>query len=221
MILMKYSEEPARGGLYVVTGMEFSGGRPYRDVINACIEGGAGIIQLREKNWPVSRVVQVGREVRDITRKNGVLFIVNDRVDLALALEADGVHVGQEDLPLQVVRKLVGSKLIVGVSAGTPEQALEAERNGADYIGVGPVFPTETKKDARPPRGLEILGQIRQAVSLPMYAIGGIKLHNVASVIRAGADGAAVISAVVGAADIAGAARDFVAEIDRAKTIIH
>jgi len=221
MILMKHTEEPARGGLYVVTGMEFSGGRAYRDVVNACIEGGAGIIQLREKNWSVSRVFEVGREVREITRKRGALFIVNDRVDLALALKADGVHVGQEDLPLQAVRKLVGSKLIVGVSAGTPEQALQAERNGADYIGVGPVFHTETKKDARPPRGLEILEQVRQAVSLPIFAIGGIKLHNVASVIRAGADGAAVVSAVVGAADIAGAARDFVTEIDRVKRSNH
>ncbi len=217
MILMKYTGIPVRSGLYVVTGMEFSGGRPYREVVSACINGGAGIIQLREKTWSASRLIQVGREIRELTRKSGTLFIVNDRVDLALALEADGVHVGQDDLPLPVVRKLAGNKMIIGVSAGNPREALEAENNGADYIGVGPVYPTETKKDTRSPRGLEILAEIRQAVSLPIYAIGGIKLHNVAPVIRAGADGAAVVSAVVGAADIAAAARALTAEIERAK----
>ncbi|WP_418791637.1 thiamine phosphate synthase [Phosphitispora sp. TUW77] len=221
MNLINHTGIALRGGLYVVTGEDFFAARSYREVVSACIEGGAGIIQLREKNWPASRIFEVGREVREITHKSGVLLIINDRVDLALALEADGVHIGQEDIPLRAVRKLAGSKLIIGVSVGTPEQALEAERSGADYIGVGPIFPTETKKDARFPRGLQILTQIRQAVSLPIYAIGGVKLHNVASVIRAGADGVAVVSAVVGAADITDAARNFVAEIDRAKTIIH
>jgi len=204
---------PSRGGLYVVTGQEFSRGRPYSEVVKACIKGGAGIIQLREKHWPASKILKVGRELRQITREAGVLFIINDRVDLAAAVKADGVHIGQRDVSLERVRKTVGPKMIVGVSAGTPEEARAAELHGASYIGVGPIFPTETKKDARPPRGLLVLGDIRQSVGLPIYAIGGIKIHNVASVIKAGADGAAVVSAVVGAEDIAGAARAFVEEI--------
>ena len=205
------------GGLYVVTGEEFSRGRAYPEVIKACIAGGAALIQFREKLWPAARLVEIGRELRKITRQAGVLFIVNDRVDVALALKADGVHVGQQDIPAAAVRQMVGPDMIVGVSAGTTEEALAAERDGASYIGVGPIFPTETKKDARSPRGLAKLAEIRRAVHIPIYAIGGIKAHTAAAVILAGADGAAVVSAVVGAADITGAARALAAEISKAK----
>ncbi len=208
---------PHRGGLYVITGQEFSGKRSYAEVVQACITGGAGLIQLREKHWPTAKLVETGRELRRLTREAGVLFIVNDRVDVAMAVEADGVHIGQQDMPLEIVRKMVGPDMVVGVSAGTPAEARAAERSGASYIGVGPIFPTATKKDARPPRGLQLLGEIRRATSLPIYAIGGIKVHNVASVIKAGADGAAVISAVVGADDITEAARAFVKEIREAR----
>lgn len=205
------------GGLYVVTGEEFSRGRAYPEVIKACIAGGAALIQFREKLWPAARLVEIGRELRKITRKAGVLFIVNDRVDVALALKADGVHVGQQDIPAAAVRQMVGPDMIVGVSAGTTEEAWAAERDGASYIGVGPIFPTETKKDARSPRGLEKLAEIRRAVNIPIYAIGGIKTHNAAAVILAGADGAAVVSGVVGADDITGAARALAEEISKAK----
>lgn len=207
----------SRGGLYVVTGQDFSGGRSYQEVAAACIRGGAAVIQLREKSWPVAILLETGRELRKMTREAGVLFIVNDRVDLALALEADGVHVGQQDLPVQIVRKLAGPGMIIGISAGNPEEALAAEKGGANYIGVGPIFPTATKKDTRTPRGLDLLGEIRRATSLPIFGIGGIKVDNAAAVIRAGADGVAVVSAVVGADDIEGAARAFVAEINTAK----
>ncbi len=205
------------GGLYIITGEEFSRGRSYTEVIQACISGGATAVQLREKHWPASWLVEAGRKLRRITQEAGVLFIVNDRVDVAMAVEADGVHIGQQDIPLELVRKIVGPHMVVGVSAGTPEEARAAEKDGASYIGVGPVFPTQTKKDARSPRGLRLLEEIRRATSLPIYAIGGIQIHNVASVIQAGADGAAVISAVVGADDVTGAVRAFVTEIQRAK----
>lgn len=205
------------GGLYVVTGEEFSSGRTYPEVIEACIRGGARIIQLREKTWPASRILEVGRYIRSVTLQNKVTFIVNDRVDLALALEADGIHVGQQDIPVQVVRKLVGPDMIVGASAGTTEEARKAERDGASYIGVGPVFPTETKKDARSPRGLDLLAEIKNSTKLPVYGIGGIKIENAGMVVRAGADGVAVVSAVVGADNIEEAARRFVEEIEKSK----
>lgn len=205
------------GGLYVVTGEEFSSGRTYPEVIEACISGGARVIQLREKTWPASKILEVGRYIRSVTRQNNVTFIVNDRVDLALALGADGIHVGQQDIPVQVVRKLVGPDMVVGTSAGTPEEARKAEKDGASYIGVGPVFPTETKKDARSPRGLDFLAEIKKSTNLPVYGIGGIKIENAGSVIRAGADGVAVVSAVVGAENIEEAARRFVEEIQKSK----
>ncbi len=210
---------PERGGLYVVTGQEFSGGRPTLEVAAACIKGGAGIIQLREKHWPADKLVEVGRELRKITRRAGVLFIINDRVDVAVAVEADGVHIGQQDIPLPLVRKMLAPGMVVGVSAGTPAEARAAERDGASYLGVGPIFLTGTKKDARPPGGLGLLSEIRRATGLPIYAIGGIKLGHTAAVIGAGADGVAVVSAVVGADDITAAARAFVNEILKGKQI--
>lgn len=201
----------------MVTGQDFSRGRSYTEVVSASIRGGAAVVQLREKLWPAAQLLKTGQELRRMTREAGVIFIVNDRVDLALALEADGVHVGQQDLPLETVRRIVGTGMIVGVSAGTPEEALLAEKNGASYIGVGPIFPTDTKKDALSPRGLSLLGEIRAATRLPIYGIGGIKVENAASVIRAGADGVAVVSSVVGADDIEAAARALVAEINKAR----
>ncbi len=201
----------------MVTGQDFSGGRSYAEVVRACISGGAGIIQLREKDWPAARLVEAGLMIREMTREAGVLFIVNDRVDVALAVGADGVHIGQQDIALPMVRKMVGPRMVVGISAGNPGEARKAELEGASYIGAGPIYPTETKKDASSPGGLGMLGEIRRATSLPIYAIGGIKINNAADVIRAGADGVAVISGVVGADDIARAARDFVEEISKAK----
>lgn len=207
---------PGRGGLYVVTGEDFSKGRLYADVVRECIAGGAGIIQLREKNWSASRIIEIGRELREITRQARVLLIINDRVDLAIALDADGVHVGQQDIPLPIVRKLIGPNMLVGVSAGSRQEAIDAERDGANYIGVGPIFPTDTKKDASPPGGLALLTEIKHSTNLPLYAIGGIKVDNVASVIGAGADGVAVVSAIVGAEDIAKSAAAFIQEINKA-----
>lgn len=202
-----------KSGLYVITCEELSGGRSTLEVVQKSLEGGASIIQLREKDWSAAKLIAVGRELRRLTRSMGAALIINDRVDLALALEADGVHVGQQDMPLTMVRRLAGPDMIVGVSAGDPAEARAAERDGASYIGVGPMFPTDTKKDTRSVRSVEMLGEIRQACGLPIFAIGGIKIEHTARVIRAGADGVAVITGVTGAIDIAGAARAFVEEI--------
>ena len=177
------------------------------DVIRAAIEGGATVVQYREKEGTTRRLLEESLALRRLTREAGVPFIVNDRVDVALAVEADGVHVGQDDMPAAVTRRLMGRDKIVGVSATNLQEALQAEKDGADYLGAGPVFATPTKPDAAPAMGLEGLAEICRRVSIPVVAIGGINEQNAATVIEAGADGVAVISAVVAAPAVAAAAR--------------
>ncbi|KNZ69883.1 phosphomethylpyrimidine kinase [Thermincola ferriacetica] len=196
--------------LYVITGQEFAKGRPVTEVVSQALAGGAGIIQLREKKWTTRQLVEVGRELQRLARENNALFIVNDRIDVALAVDADGVHLGQDDMPVRMARRVIGPDMILGISAETVEEALTAEKEGADYIGFGPVFHTDTKPDAGTARGLELLAQVKKAVSIPVYGIGGIKLDNAAEVLSAGADGVAVITAVVGADDITLAAQKFI-----------
>lgn len=192
--------------LYVITGEALSKGRSAAEVAEQAVAGGAGVIQLREKKHSARELVVMGREIQQITRRAGVLFIVNDRVDVALTLDADGVHVGQDDMQLADVRKLLGPQKIIGVSVHSVAEARLAEQGGADYLGIGPIYYTGTKEDARTPAGTQLIRDIKQAVSLPCVAIGGINHSNAAEVARAGADGAAVISAVVGADDIRAAA---------------
>jgi thiamine-phosphate pyrophosphorylase len=202
--------------LYVITDRALARGRPDIEIAREAIAGGATALQLRWKAGPLSEALQVGHALRALCREAGVLFVVNDRVDLALALEADGVHVGVSDLPVPETRKLVGESMVVGFSPETLEQALAAEAAGADYLGVGPVYPTTTKPDAGPAVGLEHLAQIAGAVGIPVVGIGGITAANAAAVIRAGAVGVAVISAVVGAGDVREAARQLREVVDAA-----
>lgn len=145
----------------------------------------------------------LAREIRQLSRTASSLFIVNDRVDIALAAQADGVHLGQEDLPLDIARKLMGKKKIIGISTHDLAQAQEAERGGADYIGFGPIFGTSTKETGYLPRGPAMLKEIRQAVKIPIVAIGGITEDNVSQVWEAGADSAAIISDLMGTDDVA------------------
>jgi thiamine-phosphate pyrophosphorylase len=204
--------------LYVLT--DEKGGHSHLEVAEGAIAGGATVIQLRAKEMDARRLYQTALRLREMTREAGVVFIVNDRVDVALAVDADGVHVGQQDLPASVVRRLVGPDKIVGLTATNVEEALEAEREGAaDYLGVGPVFtfPTIIKPDASPPIGLDGLRAIVQAVSLPVIAIGGIEHHNVKDVIWTGAEGVAVVHAVAWAEDVAEAARGLLALVKEAK----
>lgn len=203
--------------LYVVTSSELSRGRDTLEVVQAALAGGATIIQLREKHWPARKLVEVGKEIRKLTLKAGAGFIVNDRLDIALALEADGVHVGQEDLPVNVARSLLGPGKILGVSVGSVEEAIEAVAQGADYLGVGSIFATTSKADAGPPVGVELIRRIKEKVNVPIVGIGGITLSNAAQVIEAGADGVAVISAVVSADDIESAARELLKVVQAAK----
>jgi len=193
--------------LYVVTDKAISGGRSHAEQAREAIKGGATVIQYREKMGSTRHLIEEAAAVRDVCRQLGATFIVNDRVDVALAVGADGVHVGQEDMPAAIARRLIGEDMILGVTVGNAEQARQAQADGADYLGTDAVFPTASKPDAGPPIGVETLEQICRAVSIPVVAIGGVNASNVAQVIRAGAAGAAVISAVVGAPDIAAAAR--------------
>jgi thiamine-phosphate pyrophosphorylase len=160
------------------------------------LAGGADTIQLREKGGSTKEMIRSAVEMQRICRKAGATFIVNDRVDVALASGADGVHLGQEDFPIPLARKLLGQKAVIGGSASTMEEARTCLAEGADYIGFGPVFPTESKADAGPVSGLEVLRHIVETIPVPVVAIGGITTENAYLVMNAGAHGIAVISAV-------------------------
>lgn len=204
-------------GLYVITDAKLSRGRSHLEVIRAAIAGGATVVQYREKEGTTRQMMEEARALRELARQAGVPFIVNDRVDIALAVDADGVHVGQDDMPAPLARKLMGPEKIVGVSVDNLEQALQAERDGADYVGAGPILATPTKPDAAPPIGLEGLAEICRQVSIPVVAIGGINETNAAAVIAAGAAGVAVVSAVVAAPDVEAAARRLREIVDTAR----
>jgi thiamine-phosphate pyrophosphorylase len=199
---------PGKWRLYLVTDERVSRGRSHLEVAEAAIGGGADVIQLRDKTASSGVLYQVALALRKVTRDAKVPLIINDRLDIALAVDADGVHVGQDDLPASVVRKLLGPGKILGVSTETPEEALQAEKDGADYLGVGPIFEARgTKTDAGEPKGPGMIAPIRGRCRLPIVAIGGIKAGNARSVRDAGADAVAVISDIVGAEDIEEAAR--------------
>lgn len=170
------------------------------------IAGGADVIQLRDKEASGADLVSAGMAIRGVVPESK-LFIVNDRVDVAYAVGADGVHLGQEDIPVKYAREMLGADAIIGVSASSVEEAIHAERDGADYVGLGSIYPTTSKEDAGEAIGLEAISRVKQEVGIPVVAIGGINIQNAPDVVRAGADGVAVISAVVGAKDPESATR--------------
>lgn len=193
--------------LYAIFDSSQARGRPPSSILRQLLDGGARILQLRAKEMAAKDCLNLAREARELCRAAGCLFIVNDRVDIALAARADGVHLGQEDLPLYVARRLLGRDKIIGISTHDLAQAREAEQGGADYIGFGPIFGTATKNTGYSARGPAMLKEIRQAVKIPIVAIGGINEKNVAQVWQAGADSAAIISDLMGAEDVAGKVR--------------
>jgi thiamine-phosphate pyrophosphorylase len=203
--------------LYLVIGPDVTVGRDVTSVALAAVRGGATMVQLRYKAG-ASEIMQSAREVIEVLRPTGVPVIINDRVDLARALGAQGVHVGQDDVSPEDARRTLGEDAIVGLSITDPSQLAAVDPNVVDYLGVGPIFPTGSKPDAAPPLGVETLSRITSAVRLPVAAIGGITEENAAAVIRAGADGLAVISAICGADDPEDAARGLVARIDEARS---
>ncbi|MBM4248127.1 MAG: thiamine phosphate synthase [Euryarchaeota archaeon] len=194
-------------GLYVVTDEGLSRGLSHTQIAHQALAGGADVIQLRDKGLDGRALLGQALAIRDLTRRAGKLFIVNDRLDVALASGADGVHLGQEDLPLAAARPIAPRGFLIGVTVHDVWEAREAERGGADYLGLSPIFATGSKSDAGKARGLGTLRKVRRAVSVPVVAIGGISLANAREVLEAGADGLAVISAVVSQPDVEEAAR--------------
>ncbi len=201
--------------LHVLTDHQWSRGRDIVTVATAALDGGATTIQLRDKTASTRVLIEEGLVLRRLTRERGALLIINDRVDVALAVEADGAHVGQEDMPATLARQLLGPRRILGVSVANREEAGAAIAAGADYLGVGPIFPSPGKADAGPATGLHLLTEIAACYPMPLVAIGGITAENATEVMQAGAAGVAVITAVVYAEDIAGATHQLCQAVKR------
>ena len=189
--------------LYGLTDEPHAMGRSNVETVALLIAAGVKVIQYREKDRTLREQYEECRQIRTLTRQDGVTFIVNDHVDLAMAVHADGVHVGQDDLPTAAIRQLVGGEMIIGLSTHSPQQATAADQSGVvDYIGVGPLFSTQTKRNVCAPVGLEYLDYVGGNIELPFVAIGGIKSNNVAEVRRHGARLIAVVTGIVGETDI-------------------
>jgi thiamine-phosphate pyrophosphorylase len=203
--------------VYLVTNDGVAGqrGRTTEEVVLDAVRGGATIVQIREKDLPLTQLADLTARVKPIAHAHSVPIVVNDSVWTALEVGADGVHLGQSDMPAHLARRILGSERILGVSVYTVEEALTAQRADADYVSISPVFATKTKKDARPPMGLEQMSLIARVVTIPVIAIGGIVHANAAQVVRAGLDGVAVISAIIDQPAQAKATRDL-SEIVRA-----
>jgi len=193
--------------LYLVTDRNLMSSPTIEELVEQAVKGGCTLIQIREKDAPSLAFYKTAMKLRELTSRLEVPLIVNDRVDIALAINADGVHIGQDDLPLEVVRQIIGHDKIIGVSASNLTQALQAEEGGADYLGIGAMFATGTKTDANITT-LEELQQIREATSLPIVVIGGINRDTVPLFHNSGIDGLAVVSAIAARDDVAGAAQE-------------
>jgi len=200
--------------LYIITDSHLIG-ENFEQKIKEVVFSGATVIQLREKNLPFAPFLKRAIKLRKIVPFKKTLFIINDRVDIAVASQADGVHLGQEDIPLKDARKIMGENKIIGISTHSLNEAIKAEKEGADYVAIGPIFPTSTKADVSLPRGTEIISQIKKAVNIPVVAIGGINEGNVEGVLRAGADGIAVISAIFKEEDVGLATRNLYKKIKK------
>ncbi|HEU0051574.1 MAG TPA: thiamine phosphate synthase [Longimicrobium sp.] len=207
------SELADRLALIVVTDPDCGAGRSVVEVVRAALRGGAPAIQLRAKEMGAREMTELARALIAETRTAGALLFVNDRVDVALAAGADGAHLGDDDLPLAAARRIAPPGFLLGMSADSPEGARAAERDGADYVGVGPVYGTASKADAGDAIGTARIAEVAAAVRIPVVGIGGIAIGNARPVIEAGAAGVAVISAVVRAADPEAATRALVGEV--------
>lgn len=188
--------------LYLITDRSFLNGRSLKDCVEAAIKGGVTLVQVREKDASTREFYKIAKEVKESTSKYNIPLLINDRIDIALAIDAEGVHLGQSDMPIKLARKILGEDKIIGISANTLEEALEAQKAGADYLGIGPVFYTGTKKDIDEPIGVHGLKEITQNIRIPSVAIGGINKENAESVLETGVNGISVISAILGSEDI-------------------
>jgi len=198
-------------GLYFILDQRWASTRSLVDVLKQASEAGVMLVQYRDKQGPLRETYQHAVTLRDAAGKLGVTFIVNDRCDLAKAVEADGVHLGQSDLPVGAARELLGPECLIGISTHRDEEVKSATMGGADYLGFGPIYGTTTKKDHEPLVGLEGLQRVRSFTTLPIFAIGGITSCSVPNLIAAGADGVAVASAILDSTDIKFTVEQFIA----------
>ncbi|MCG8480942.1 MAG: thiamine phosphate synthase [Spirochaetales bacterium] len=205
-------------GLYLVTDEILCRGRPVEEVVSAAVRGGVSMVQLREKELSTRPFIERAVLLKDLLAPHGIPLIINDRVDVALAAGADGVHLGQHDMPYEKARRLLGPTAVVGLSVETLAQVEEADGVYLDYLAVSPVFPTASKTDTGEGWGLEGLSAVRRATSLPLVAIGGINAANAASVVRAGADTLAVVSAICSADEPERVARELTHIVERETT---
>ena len=195
--------------LYLVTNSDkFESEDLFLDAVASALKGGVDILQLREKNMPANKIIELGKKVKLLCAEYGATFIVNDRVDIAYVLDADGVHLGQDDMNIESARKILGNNAIIGISTHAPEQAQKAVNDGADYIGMGPVFTTPTKP-GRQSVGLEYVKWVSENIKIPAFAIGGIDLDNVQDVVNAGAKKIAVVRAIINSDNPEKAAQEF------------
>jgi len=184
------------GKLHILTDTVLQSRFSHMEITRLAITGGADTIQYRQKSGSTREMIEIARNMKQLCSEAGVTFIVNDRLDVAIAAEADGVHLGQDDFPIPMARELLGEGRIIGGSAATLDEARKSLSEGADYVGFGPVYPTSSKDDAGPVSGIDILKQVVEIIPLPIIAIGGVGAENIPDVMRAGAHGIAVISAV-------------------------
>ncbi|MDP2381419.1 MAG: thiamine phosphate synthase [Nitrospirota bacterium] len=195
--------------LYIILDPSVCPGRPLVEVLTIAAEAGASLFQYRNKTASMKAAYAEALILRRAAAQAGVLFIVNDRCDLALAVDADGVHLGQGDLPLDMARKVMGPDKLIGISTHNTDQVIAARAGKPDYLGFGPIFKPGSKQDHDPLVGLEGLRTVRSSTALPVFAIGGIQVEQVQAVMQAGADGVAVISAILKATDVREAVRSF------------
>ena len=200
-------------GLYLITDRKIAG-VSIRDIAEEALKGGLSCLQLRGKDITLRGIYNEAVFLRKLTNDYSAALIINDHADVALVTEADGVHLGQQDLPIKEARDVLGREKIIGISTHSLEQAIEAQKNGADYIGFGPIFHTETK-DAGSARGLDALREVRRHIYIPIVAIGGIKLDDVEDVLCAGADAIAVVSGILASGNIRGMTQAFLERINK------
>ena len=200
--------------LYLVTDPKLSGG-DLPGKVEAAIQGGVTLVQLREKTADSRQFLETALQIREVTDRYGIPLIINDRIDIALACNAAGVHLGQQDIPCKIAREILGPDKLIGVTAKTVEQAIQAECDGADYLGCGALFPSGAKPEAQP-MTLSTLSEILASVHIPVTAIGGINAENVHLPVEAGANGVAVVSAILGQPDVSAAARKLREKIEAA-----
>jgi len=209
--------DPESWEVYLVTDRAFSRRRSTLEIVRAAVKGGVSAVQLREKELDIRAFYEEGLKIRDLLHSSGIPLIVNDRIDLALALDADGVHLGQEDMPITIARKILGPDRIVGISVNAPNQIDEESASMANYLAISPVFFTATKSDITQPWGLEGVRKARTMTDLPLVAIGSINKENTREVIAAGADCVAVVTAIVSADDPEQATRELMEQVRAGK----